>query len=169
MSDLKAFIAAQQAVRQARPDQQVDWPLRKKKWLAELDLLLSFIRTRLEAAGVSPGQIEVTHHRLHEETLGGYVADGLVLDIGFGKVTFEPIGSVIIGGYGRVDVKGPARDEKVKLIADDADKERSQEDQTPSYERNWSWEVYPERSPRVSYPLDEAGLTKLLETVMGPA
>lgn len=167
MSDLKSFIASQQALRQGRPDQQVDWPRRKEKWLTELNFLLSFISSELSAAGVPSEQMELTHHRIHEETLGSYVADGLKLDIGSGWVTFEPIGSVIIGGYGRVDVKGPAHNEKVKLIAHDANEQRGAEDQTPSYERDWIWSVYPERGSRVCYPLDKAGLTRLLETVLG--
>ena len=169
MTDLKSFITAQQAARQSRPDQQVDWSRRKEKWISELDALLERIQTQLQAAGMIRDQIEVTHHRIQEETLGSYVANGLKLDIGLGWVTFEPIGSVIIGGYGRVDVKGPARDEKVKLIAHDANEQRSQEDQTPSYERDWTWSVYPERASRTCYPLDEAGLARLLETVVGAA
>lgn len=167
MSDLKSFIASQQAARKGRPDQQVDWPRRKDKWLVELNTLLHFIRTQLQSAGVALEQMEETHHRINEETLGSYVANGLKIDIGMGWVTFEPIGSVIIGGYGRVDVKGPARNDKVKLIAHDDNEQRDPEDQTPSYERKWVWSVYPERGSRVCYPLDEAGLTRLLETVLG--
>lgn len=168
MSNLQNFITAQQAARQTRPDQQVDWSLRKEKWLSELNRLFGFITSKLTEAGVSEEQIESTHHRINEETLGSYVAPGLKVDIGPGWVTFVPIGSVILGGYGRVDVKGPARDEIVKLIADDADIDRQQDDQTPSHAREWIWKVYPERGTRNNYSLDEDGLTRLLQSVLEP-
>lgn len=166
MTDLKTFIASQQALRQGRADQQVDWPRRKEKWLLELKDLWSFITRELLDAGIPSEQMQMTDHRIYEETLGSYVAQGLKVDIGLGWITFVPIGSVIIGGYGRVDVKGSTSKEVAKLIVDDANEQSEEEDRTPSYERDWSWSVYPEQGSRKHYPLDKEGLTRLLETVL---
>jgi hypothetical protein len=135
MTDLKSFVQSQLALKQA--SQHVDWSKRKEKWLLELGRLFGFIRVSLHEAGLSEDQIVDVQHALHEDTLGFYDAPGLVVQLpAGGRVNFKPVASVVVGGYGRVDVTGPATRERVKLIADDADEDRPDGDETPSYERD---------------------------------
>ena len=165
MADLKTFVQSQLAQKQA--SQSVDWSRRREKWVAELSHLFDFVRKALLDAGLPSDQIVSATHSLREETLGMYQAPGMVVILpAGGRITFTPIGSVIIGGYGRVDVTGPAR-ERVKLIADDAVEDRPESDETPSYEREWAWHVHPGPGYRGSFRLDEQGLAQLLAIVAG--
>ncbi|WP_201215204.1 hypothetical protein [Halochromatium roseum] len=112
-------------------------------------------------------QIVDTRHRLTEETLGAYEAPGLEVTIGRDLVAFVPVASLIIGGYGRVDVIGPR--DQVKLIADRAQSADEGEPGLPAEECDWVWLAYPDRSRRGGFPLDEAGLANVLEVVLGGA
>lgn len=164
MVDLKIFVQSQ--MEQKKASQSVDWSKRRTKWLGELVQLFEFIQKALLSAGLPSDQIHATTHTLREETLGQYDAPGLVVKLpAGGSVTFTPVGSVIVGGYGRVDVTGPAR-ERIKLIADDA-REDTEDDETPSYERAWAWYVHPALGLRQSFRLDEQGLAQLLAIVTG--
>lgn len=147
--------------------QTVNWELRKNKWLEVLNSLNLQIRTMLIKAGVPEKNITDTMHIISEESLGKYKAKGLKVEIGKQVITFTPVASVIIGGYGRVDVNGPQGE--VKLIADDADSARNQEDKTPSYERDWIWIAYPAKSRKDSYKFDEEGLVRVIEQTLGRA
>lgn len=51
-----------------------------------------------------------------EESLGQYEIDSLILTINSKKIKFEPIGTMLIGSKGRVDVTGPFGKEKFILI-----------------------------------------------------
>ncbi len=149
---------------QAKATRTVDWSKRKDKWLEMLDRLNRQIRDALLAAGVPAEQIQATNHTINEETLGQYEAEGLLVKIGTDTVTFTPVASVIIGGYGRVDVAGPYGE--AKLIAEDAEAFPEIEDKAPSKERERIWSVYPDKSRRGSFRLDDEGLAKVLEQVL---
>lgn len=165
MADLKSFVQSQLA--QQKQAQQFDWTRRKEKWLTELEQLLALVRRSLLDAGFPAEHLHSTKHSLREDSLGVYEAPGLEVTLpAGGRVTFRPVSSVIVGGYGRVDVTGPVR-ESVKLIVDDADDDRPESDETPSYEREWAWHVYPSRGLYQSFPLkEEQDLAKLLSLVV---
>jgi hypothetical protein len=56
---------------------------------------------------------------LEEENLGKYNVESLEIHIGKGKIIFEPIGMLIIGARGRIDVTGPyGRKEMLLLLGD---------------------------------------------------
>ncbi|MDP1607474.1 MAG: hypothetical protein Q8L93_12700 [Rhodocyclaceae bacterium] len=167
MTNLQILVGQHQAKAAQMAAQPVDWDKRKSKWLSVLQALIDQIRASLISAGVSAEQIVVTRHGLTEETLGSYQAPGLKAQIGTVTVEFLPIGSVIIGGYGRVDVTGPRGE--VKLIAEDAQSFHDPEDKTPSYEREWVWSAYPDKSRRSGFCLDDEGLAKVMELVLGSA
>lgn len=148
---------------QARTMPPIDWSRRKEKWLHELDILLQDIRSRLIDAGVPAAQIRSVSYTINEESLGQYEATGLAVRIGNSEVVFSPKGSVIIGGYGRVDVSGPHGE--VKLIADAVETEEAK----PHYDREWKWYVYPDRGRSGSFEFSGDGLANALVLVLGVA
>ena len=166
MTHLEAIISSHQNRAAKAGYQQVNWQARRVKWLDALATLFDRIQSQLIFAGVEPGHIQATHHTLTEESLGTYDAPGLLVQIGTGRVTFTPIGSVIIGGYGRVDVFGPRGE--VKLIAVDAEPFQDPDQNTPSHLREWTWQAYLDKS-RNGFALDQEGLAKVLEQVLGNA
>ena len=62
-------------------------------------------------------QIERTPIQLREDHLGSYDADKLTFKIGCEKIVARPIGTLLIGARGRVDLSGPRKTLKIVLLA----------------------------------------------------
>lgn len=145
----------------------VDWRLRRDKWLTELDGVLRKIESWLLAGGVSADEMKRFELEISEEALGRYSATGLSVCIGDAVVTFRPMGSVLIGACGRIDVTSDQRGTpSVKLIAEFVpDAEPST--QRPSCERDWVWRAYPGHASDGGFFLSEEGLARVLAVVLG--
>lgn len=83
----------------------VDWNARKLEWLADLDQLFKDIREWLDP-GVQEGLITIHDGDvgLSEEYLGAYVAPRLRVAMAAKVVDVVPVGTLIIGAAGRVDL-----------------------------------------------------------------
>ena|ERR1700677_17424 len=105
-SDFDDFVKRQQAQQQDaaaafNPKQQLD------EWLSYLDALYKQIAAYLQDyIKRGTAQIEYRDIPLNEEFIGPYTARQMILKIGPATVTFTPIGTIIIGTKGRVDVQG---------------------------------------------------------------
>ncbi|WP_233236469.1 hypothetical protein [Bordetella sp. LUAb4] len=165
MSSLKCFIEDQQS--RAKTQASFDWGRRRDKWLRELDEVFGWIQGQLSAAGLSQQAVTRSCVDLNEDRLGHYQAPALSVQLPTRVfIDFRPKASVIIGGYGRIDVESRHALKRVLLIAVDADDERDPDDQTPSYEREWAWRVFSAGGMHGSYPLDVDGLGRLFEDVV---
>jgi hypothetical protein len=109
------FVARQQPVEQdAVP---IDWEKERDEWLAHLERLYEKVESFL-GKYVSSGQIRYEYRptELNEEHIGSYSARQMVLRIGRQEVDLIPIGTLLIGSKGRVDVSGPAGKAQVVLV-----------------------------------------------------
>jgi hypothetical protein len=95
----------------------VNWDGERKEWLDYLDRLYKKIESLLHKY-VSSGQIQLERRpvKLNEEHIGAYAAEELVLKIGPKSVVFEPIGTLILGSKGRVDLIGPVGKAQILLV-----------------------------------------------------
>lgn len=167
-NDLANFIAMKQAEAQKQPS--IDWAKRRTKWLQELNLVFDNVITLLTDAGLSKTAIKKGEREIVEEKLGQYTAptlsvtmpDGLIID-------FDPVGSVIIGGFGRVDVSARNSTSKRLLIAGDADSDADADvgdgqpkPRVPSYERKWQWEFLAPGRPSAAAPISATSLMDVL-------
>jgi hypothetical protein len=97
------FVKSQQA--DAHSD--VNWNAIRDEWLRRLDELYGQIRTFLNDYLIAGEiQLEFSPITLTEENIGSYTAPQLTLKIGRKQVRFQPIGTLLIGSRGRVDVIG---------------------------------------------------------------
>ena len=86
-------------------------------WLRELDALYSamegFLRSYTES-----GQIKIERRsvQLTEEYLGTYEAEALAMSIGNDEVIVQPVGTLLIGSCGRVDLSGPRKTLRIVLL-----------------------------------------------------
>ncbi|CAB5626194.1 Uncharacterised protein [Klebsiella pneumoniae] len=107
---------------------------------------------------------------INEESLGDYEIDSLILTINSSKIKFEPVGTMLIGSKGRVDVTGPFGKEKFILIrkgvkspsdlikvrvnvvgAYKPEKDKTDEDvKKPSID-DWEWKTMPSDSRWVKF------------------
>lgn len=101
MTAITEFLRQQKKA--ASPERRAQ---RLKKWLAVLDGFYGEVRSWLDEARqeklikVTAGEVTIT-----EEALGTYRAPSLTLAVEKKTVKLKPIGSVIIGADGRVDME----------------------------------------------------------------
>lgn len=86
----------------------IDWEKRKKEWLKTLNYFYSQVDQWLSEY-TKTGKIEIQdcNIRLHEENIGEYIAGMRTIKIGPEVAILRPIGTLIIGARGRVDLEGP--------------------------------------------------------------
>jgi hypothetical protein len=94
------FVKSQQEP--AHPE--IDWNKKRDEWLERLD--------------ERQIQIESQPIDLYEENIGAYSAKQLTVKIGRKRVLFRPVGTLLIGSKGRVDVIGPRGTSVPMLLID---------------------------------------------------
>lgn len=114
-TDFDAFVTRQQTEQEKEaafdPKQQL------KEWLGHLDALYKQIESYLQPyITKNTAQIVCRGIPLNEEFIGAYTAPEMILKIGRSTVTFTPIGTILIGTKGRVDVQGPAGTARLSLV-----------------------------------------------------
>lgn len=92
---------------QADAHSDVSWNAIRDEWLRRLDELYGqireFLKEYIDAGEIQPDTSLIS---LNEENIGSYTAPQLTLKIGRKQVRFQPIGTLLIGSRGRVDVIG---------------------------------------------------------------
>ena len=106
-SDFDEFVKRQQAERQ-ETTAPFDPQEELAEWLRYLDVLYKDI-TRYLDGYISTGEAQIGYRNItvNEDFIGDYVAPEMILKIGRSAVTFTPIGTMLIGMKGRVEVEGP--------------------------------------------------------------
>lgn len=98
-----------------------NWEKRRSEWLQSLNRLYSQIESFLDKY-ISAKQILRRYRTidLNEEYIGYYKAKQLTLKVGRQEVNFVPIGTMILGARGRVDVVGPTGRVQLLLVDSEA-------------------------------------------------
>ncbi|MGB6941406.1 MAG: hypothetical protein WBE37_03265 [Bryobacteraceae bacterium] len=117
--DFDAFVKRQQAG--SSEDEGVDWEKERDEWLGYLKELYRQTESFLEEY-TKTGQIKLTYRKieLNEENIGSYNADQAILKIGRQEITMTPVGTLIIGAKGRVEVVGSAGRARLVLVDSEA-------------------------------------------------
>ncbi|HZK91834.1 MAG TPA: hypothetical protein VFC56_16960 [Stellaceae bacterium] len=148
-------------------EQPIDWRLEKEEWLRYLDDLYKLIENFLKEY-TDRGQITVTYSdiELIEENIGRYTARAMMLAFGTNRLTLTPIGTLLIGTKGRVDLSGPKG--TVRLILADKNStgikivvrshvlghgDMAAESPAPEEMRkpDWEWKVVVTNAPQLRY------------------
>ncbi len=118
-TDFGAFVKRQQS--KAAQDKKVDWAKERDNWLAHLKGLYDQTEFFL-AEYVKTGEIKLRYRdiELNEENIGSYRARQMILRIGPQEITMTPVGTLLIGAKGRVDVVGPAGRTRLVLVNSEA-------------------------------------------------
>jgi hypothetical protein len=133
----------------------INWGKERDEWLAQLDRLYSKVEVFLSKY-VRSKQIRYEYRpvELNEENIGSYSAKQMVLRIGRQEVDLVPIGTLLIGSKGRVDVRGPAGRAQLLLVNSKVSDPRSLIHVTvgvggklpsvprkPTREIEWEWKI----------------------------
>ena len=114
-SAFDAFVQEQQTdsekIASFDPKQQL------QEWYNYLDLLYTTITSYMERY-ISANTASITYDdiTLTEDFSGSYSIRRMLLKIGRSTITFTPIGTMLIGSKGRVDVQGPRGGARLFLI-----------------------------------------------------
>jgi hypothetical protein len=118
--DFDEFVRRQQGAASVA-DAEINWEKQRDEWLEYLNLLYKRVEAFLTTY-TSSGQIvlEYRNVKLNEENIGSYTARKMVLRIGRQEVSLVPVGTLLIGCKGRVDIVGPAGKARVLLVDSEA-------------------------------------------------
>jgi hypothetical protein len=116
----ETFLEAK--ARETKTPDPVDWIARKQEWLKSLEMFYRQVELWLKDY-LATGKIEMKRgdETLQEQHLGTYHAESLVLTIGMDRVVLQPIGTLLIGARGRVDMQGPKGTVKFILTGEHSD------------------------------------------------
>jgi hypothetical protein len=161
-------------------EKEIDWESQKKEWLDFIDQFYTSIEcwfTPFKNNGkLSYGY---TDTEITEEYLGTYNVKTMVVDFAGQKLTLEPIGTLLIGTKGRIDMEGAKG--RVQFILADKNStgmkfnvnisiagetpEKKEERKKP----DWTWKIVLRESRRISYAEfnEENFFDALMEVVNG--
>jgi hypothetical protein len=113
--DFDQFLRRQQA--EASAPSRFDWVRQRDEWLAHLDGLYKTVESLLSKY-ISSRQIRLEYRpiELNEDNIGSYTVQKMILKIGRQDVILKPIGTLLIGFKGRIDVEGPAGRRQIALV-----------------------------------------------------
>ncbi|MFZ1108413.1 MAG: hypothetical protein WAN43_08720 [Rhodomicrobium sp.] len=111
----KDFVQRQQKPHSG--DEAMDWSKERDNWLDYLEKLYARIAEYLDEY-IKGGTIKLRYStiELNEENIGAYKAKRLTVAIGAQEIVFTPVGTLLIGSKGRVDVQGSAGNSRLVLI-----------------------------------------------------
>lgn len=119
-TQFKDFVERQKrnaAAESAGAEAPIDWEEQKREWLSRLDELYESISLYLKEY-MNDGFVTMKHSpvKLDEEYIGKYEANDLEIAIGPQIITLTPVGTLLVGSKGRVDVEGNAGTSRLVLV-----------------------------------------------------
>lgn len=159
--DFDAFVKQQQPG--ANEEEQVFWRNEKDEWLHHLHDLYKHVESFLQEY-TDRGEIRISYRdiELNEENIGTYKAPEMIMKIGRQEVTMAPIGTLLVGTKGRVDVIGSAGVGRLALVERSATEPRievrysigsapesSLQTAAPKH-TDWTWKLVT-RPPKVQF------------------
>ena len=97
---------------------KIDWDNRKKLWLKSLEILFNDIDKWL-SPHIKKGEVEILKSTItiREEHIGEYETQKIQINIGNGFIYVKPVGTIVLGAYGRVDLYGTKGD-RILILED---------------------------------------------------
>ncbi len=102
--DLQAFINTKK--QNAVDEEKIDWEKHKDEWLQSLNEIYDQIESWLNDLKDSAISFEYKNKEINEEHIGIYNANNMIIKIASEQILLKPIGTLLIGSKGRIDMKG---------------------------------------------------------------
>ena len=133
----------------AKEEPSIDWTQIRDDWIKHLDEFYQLAEGFLQKY-IDQGKVRITTatKQVNEEHIGSYNVKSLEVEIGTIKVRLDPIGTLIVGAKGRVDMCGPhgmvkfvlvpktASSSTIRVIDRDSSSETKDE---PEPVKEWAW------------------------------
>ena len=169
------FIKNRQA---SQADEVIDWDKQRNDWLKYLSDFYVLVENSLKPY-INQQQVSISFEpkQMFEEEIGSYEVKSARIKIGHSEAKLDPIGTLLVGAKGRVDLVGPQGTARFVLVdADSAGPKitirsvmEGQElppEPPPKKVENWVWRRTT-MPPRITYlPLTEESFQDSLVEVM---
>jgi len=108
-------------LKQQADSNRVDWNERKVWWVSKVEQLLDTVQRDWLRKLIDSGTLQFTKRniRCSEEVLGEYEIACAKISLGGQELELQPKATVIVGGFGRIDAKGPNGSVMLLLCAPD--------------------------------------------------
>ncbi len=156
--DLQAFINAKKQM--ANEEITTDWEQIKTEWLKNLEELYKSIDSWLKEFDNNDAiKINYSDTELNEENIGIYNAKKMIIKISDEQISLEPIGTLLIGAKGRVDMKGKSGKINILLVSEESKSPSikvnisvgdEKEEEKTSIPKKWTWKLAT-RPPAMKY------------------
>ena len=102
----------------AKEEPSIDWTQIRDDWIKHLDEFYRQLAEGFLQKYIEQGKVHITWitKQINEEHIGSYDVKSLEVQIGTIKVRFDPIGTLVLGVKGRVDMHGPHGTVKFVLV-----------------------------------------------------
>ncbi|MCM8510904.1 hypothetical protein J0904_02220 [Acinetobacter bereziniae] len=164
---------------------KIDWGKEKQDWLNFINIFYDQVKYWLEDYN-SKGLVKYsyTNKNITEENIGSYEVKKLDLKLAGSRVTFDPIGTLLIGAKGRIDLVGPKETINFVLVDKTSrglkfsfttnvitgnDPLGSAPKKEKTKEIEWAWKILNRHSPQISYDefTEDNFLQALMESING--
>lgn len=150
--------------KQSKEEKTIDWEEQKKQWLCFIDLFYNQINQWLDPY-ITQHKLSIATNKisLTEDYIGTYEVDQWTVSLPNQTISFKPIGTLLIGTKGRIDMEGPRG--RIQFILADKDSkgitfkasvsiggEKSKESEPEQQKQiDWTWKIVSRASRRMSY------------------
>jgi hypothetical protein len=155
----------------------VDWNKTRDEWIKHIDdfyqMVNYWLKDYVEASKVTIKTLAIT---LNEQPIGSYKTHKLLLKIANQEVVLSPVGTVLIGAAGRIDME--SRTGKVRFVLVDEESEgpldgvrvpadkRSKSKEIDEKKISWTWKIAtPPPSVRYIWLNEESFFDALMELI----
>lgn len=180
IKDLKTFLTKENE-KIKKTEKEIDWNEQKKEWLAFIDVFYESIQGWLKPL-IDDGVVSIyfKDKNLNEDFIGDYIVREMVIKSAGKEVVFRPIGTLLIGSKGRIDMEGGAgkvqfllADKKsegmkitVKVSVDGSDIKSNKDESRREVE--WTWKIIRRGLNKIQYiDFNEDNFSSALLEVMG--
>jgi hypothetical protein len=174
----KDFEALLNKHEKVKKESALDWATKKQEWLYFLQQFYNEVEQWLKPY-VAQKKLKYDYHEmsLTEEYLETYTVKAMNIHFAGQQVKIEPIGTLVIGTKGRIDMEG-ARGTVQFLLADRESKgigmkvsigSESKKENQGRKEPNWTWKIVLKEPRRIAYEEfnEENFFNALMEIING--
>lgn len=94
--------------RHSKQNEALDVEPRRQWWLSKVEALFDEVKSWLNPL-IEDGTLkyETSEVSINEEWIGHYTTKSATIRLGMEKLEMMPVGTIILGSFGRIDLKGP--------------------------------------------------------------
>ena len=189
MTDLSFDEFLGKKIKSEKINGTIDWNGRREAWVEQINKLFIELENIFKPYKDKGMIVQCVPMTLYEDFLGTYNAQYLILQVGNDLVKISPVGSLIIGAFGKVIVEGPKgkfvlllKDNeqvpkfKVEIVPEDGGGEKKLKEDTSGERLTLSekisrskWYLYLKRKEKRLVEFNEGSFKKEIMNILTPA